>query len=427
MGMNMKREWILWNALGSPENIVKDERMEEIERKGYYWAYRILDGAICASVVVLIWGSALGLEGFGETVPTGLLCHLLLSLLLFTELGRFLYSCYHGTQELLGRRGGMPAFLGAVIGAGIWAVWGVRGYWGIRDARLWAAFIFGALFFGLLCHLAYFYYAWAAGEEDEARVRKAGKRTVRICAFLLAAYGLFTSAGGARMFFEDARISNGKLTEEEKESAAAVLEGKERYEELESVKLECFYSEAGEDETAPYQNGGITHSYYWITPENLYSIVLDPVTGGIYREGYRDADRNWYAAEGDSWNEWDEFQSEAGFQPYIGILDMQTDAVEEIRTTHQDGETVYTVTYGPDYETIQERVGGESESSKAGALEVYTLNEFGVMTDYMLEEYEISEEGEKICAQRRAFTLLNADLTENGEEVRELIGQYEQI
>ena len=33
MGMNMKREWILWNALGSPENIVKDERMEEIERK----------------------------------------------------------------------------------------------------------------------------------------------------------------------------------------------------------------------------------------------------------------------------------------------------------------------------------------------------------------------------------------------------------
>ena len=40
MGMNMKREWILWNALGSPENIVKDERMEEIERKGYYWAYR---------------------------------------------------------------------------------------------------------------------------------------------------------------------------------------------------------------------------------------------------------------------------------------------------------------------------------------------------------------------------------------------------
>ena len=49
------------------------------------------------------------------------------------------------------------------------------------------------------------------------------------------------------------------------------------------------------------------------------------------------------------------------------------------------------------------------------------------MTDYMLEEYEISEEGEKICAQRRAFTLLNADLTENGEEVRELIGQYEQI
>ena len=360
MGMNMKREWILWNALGSPENIVKDERMEEIERKGYYWAYRILDGAICASVVVLIWGSALGLEGFGEAVPTGLLCHLLLSLLFFTELGRFLYSCYHGTQELLGRRGGMPAFLGAVIGAGIWAVWGVRGYWGIRDARLWAAFIFGALFFVLLCHLAYFYYAWAAGEEDEARVKKAGKRTVRICAFLLAAYGLFTSAGGARMFFEDARISNGKLTEEEKESAAAVLEGKERYEELESVKLECFYSEAG-------------------------------------------------------------------FQPYIGILDMQTDAVEEIRTTHQDGETVYTVIYGPDYETIQERVGGESESSKAGALEVYTLNEFGVMTDYMLEEYEISEEGEKICAQRRAFTLLNADLTENGEEVRELIGQYEQI
>ena len=32
----MKREWILWNVLCAPEWIAGDERMKEIERKGYY-------------------------------------------------------------------------------------------------------------------------------------------------------------------------------------------------------------------------------------------------------------------------------------------------------------------------------------------------------------------------------------------------------
>ena len=57
-------------------------------------------------------------------------------------------------------------------------------------------------------------------------------------------------------------------------------------------------------------------------------------------------------------------------------------------------------------------------------MEEYILNEYGVVTGYTLEEYELSEEGERICARRRAFILQCANPKQNAAEVRELIGQY---
>ena len=80
--------------------------------------------------------------------------------------------------------------------------------------------------------------------------------------------------------------------------------------------------------------------------------------------------------------------------------------------------------YPRDYETFQEGVEGKENPADAGAVEEYILNEYGVVTSYTLEEYELSEKGERICARRRAFILRCADPERNKTEVRELIGQY---
>ena len=205
---------------------------------------------------------------------------------------------------------------------------------------------------------------------------------------------------------------------------AAIKEGRDRYGELESVKLECFYREIGEDENEPYQNGGIAHCYYWVTPDYLYTSVLDPVTGDVCREGWRDAELEWHVMLDGSWTQETDHSMGSTLQPYAGMLSFQTEAIERITEETRGGQTVYSVEYDRDYETFQEGSEGKENPADAGAVEEYILNEYGVVTGYTLEEYELSEEGERICARRRAFILQCANPEQNGAEVRKLIGQY---
>ena len=220
------------------------------------------------------------------------------------------------------------------------------------------------------------------------------------------------------------------LTEEEKGYADVIEWGREGYEKLESVKMECFYRDADAEENAVFQNGGIAHSFYWITPDMLYTMVLEPDTEEMYREFFRDSEMEWHIAEGKRWISEQDYQENRGSlsestQPYTGILSLQLEAIESITKERRDGQTVYTVEYGADYETVPERIGVVDESGIIGAMEEYTLNEYGVMTGYVLEEYELTGEGEKRCAERKAFTVLSADVEQNEAEVRKLVGQYE--
>ena len=239
----------------------------------------------------------------------------------------------------------------------------------------------------------------------------------------LAGYGVFAITGITHE-------NTGNLTEEEKGYADAIEWGREGYEKLESVKMECFYRDADAEENAVFQNGGIAHSFYWITPDMLYTMVLEPDTEEIYREFFRDSEMEWHIAEEKRWISERDYQENRGSlsentQPYTGILSLQLEAIESITKERRDGQTVYTVEYRSDYETAPERIGVVDESGIIGAMEEYTLNEYGVMTGYVLEEYELTGEGEKRCAERKAFTVLSADVEQNEAEVRELVGQYE--
>ena len=420
----MKREWILWNALCAPEWTAGDERMKEIERKGYYWSYRILSGILYAFVAVLYFWNIYLTDSPAVAVPLQLLTGLVLGIIAVIELGRFLYSCYHGTQECAGSKSGRRMFISNGILAGLWMLFGAWGYWGIRDIRAFIAAVLAALFYWFLCHLAYLPYAWSLEEETEKTAVRYGKVIAGICAVLLTVFALFAGYGILRTFSGNAIVFNGSLTEEEREAVAAIKEGRDRYGELESVKLECFYREIGEDENEPYQNSGIAHCYYWVTPDYLYTSVLDPVTGDVCREGWRDAELEWHVMVDGSWTQETDHSMGSTLQPYAGMLSLQTEAIEQITEETRGGQTVYTVEYGRDYETFQEGVEGKENPADAGAMEEYILNEYGVVTGYTLEEYELSEEGERICARRRAFILQCADPEQNGAEVRKLIGQY---
>ena len=49
----MKEERILWKALCSPEQITADERMEQLEFKGYYWGYHALLFLVYVSALLI--------------------------------------------------------------------------------------------------------------------------------------------------------------------------------------------------------------------------------------------------------------------------------------------------------------------------------------------------------------------------------------
>ena len=424
-GRKMKREWILWNVLCSSERGAGNERIEQIEKNGYCWSYRIFILVICILGFLLwIFPAFAVADGSDGMVPADSLWFMALLGISITEMARFLYSCFHGEQESFERTGGLWCFASQGILAGIWALAGAYGFWSLQDYRTWIAFALGAIVFWLLCHLAYLHYAMSTEEGKEKRAKTFGIAVVVICVLALAGYGVFAITGITHE-------NTGNLTEEEKGYADAIEWGREGYEKLESVKMECFYRDADAEENAVFQNGGIAHSFYWITPDMLYTMVLEPGTDEVYQEFFRDSEMEWHIAEGKSWISERDYQANGEMpyentQPYTGILPLQLEAIESITKERRDGQTVYTVEYGPDYETALERIDAVEVSGIVGAMEEYTLNEYGVMTGYVLEEYELTGEGEKRCAEWRAFTVLSVDAEQNEAEVRELVGQYEQ-
>lgn len=416
----MKREWILWNALVHPEQITWDERTEQVEARGYHWSYKSLEFLLCLLLLLCVFmaGAAGNAEKFSGIF---LAANVLVKVMVLLSLGRFLYSCYHGIQGNADRAGGLASFLGCCVLSGFLGTDGVRGFLWQSTRLSLVVFVVGALLYGILCHVAYLRYAAVAEEEAEGH---SGRLAFRLCLAVMAVYG-GTAVVGTCLFYTGARpLLEKDLTAQEWDWAKEIEEGRQRYMELESRKMECFYQAEGEDETAPYQNGNITHCLYWTVPDQLYTMVLDPKTGEVYRDYYRDSGREWYRKENGRWIPGKEAAGSGtgaegeAVQPQTEMMELQMDAVETITSTEYG---VYIVEYGPSYETIEEMVTGKKSEEFAGITETYWLNEFGVLTGYQEETYRYSEEGEKILEEYSSFTLLSADVEKNQKEVRELV------
>ena len=73
----MKRDWILWNVLCSPEQVAADERMEQIKKNGYCWSYRLLILVIGILAFLLRLFSVLTMaDGSHGMVPAESLWHI---------------------------------------------------------------------------------------------------------------------------------------------------------------------------------------------------------------------------------------------------------------------------------------------------------------------------------------------------------------
>lgn len=416
----MKRSWILWNALKEPEQIVSDERTEQMEAKEYRWSYKGLEFVLWLLLLLT------GVIGDAEVAAVVLRATgILLGAMVLLSLGRFLYSCSYGIQGNADRTGGMAGFLAGCAVSGLLGVWGIRGFlWGSTWRSL-TAFLLGALLYAVLCHLVYLPYAAQTEEEAEGH---SDRRVFWICLAVLAVWGTAASVGTYLFYTGERPLLGTNLSAEEWDWAKRIEKGRERYLELESTKTECFYGAEGEDKTDPYQNGSMTHALYWTVPEQLYTAVLDPETGEPYKEFYRNREQEWYTEENGRWVSQREAiengtsAEEEAVQPYTGMLELQMEAVKEIR---QKEPGVYVMEYGSSYEILEEMVTGRKSENFAGITETYRLNEYGILTGYQAETYRYSEEGEKVPSEYISFELLSADVEKNQKEIREMMKKYE--
>ncbi|MCI8559063.1 MAG: hypothetical protein HFI19_15160 [Lachnospiraceae bacterium] len=69
-------------------------------------------------------------------------------------------------------------------------------------------------------------------------------------------------------------------------------------------------------------------------------------------------------------------------QPICGLLDITPKTVEVITKEYQDGKTCYTIIYNNKYKQVAGSLENSDEIKEAKTTESYTINEYGVLTEY---------------------------------------------
>lgn len=429
----MKKEWILWNALKEPESIIKDERMEQIERKSYYWCYRTLIRMLV--LILVFWPGILDLSKayLGENaVQKVLFQFLIFTVISVIETGRFLYSCYYGNQEFYenGKGKGKGNFFACSLFMGVYA-WLI--FWisyGAGHPLSWGMGALGILLFAALCHLSYLHYAWITDEATEEKGRKSEKWIPAVCIIILALYYISIFMIG---FQKQAPTS---LTKEEQQMIQEVQRGIDNYHYLENYKIDYAFETDIESEVID-----LPHAKYLVSQGECYTQVLDPENEDtVYREYYRkDPDTlEWYMADQGKWiseEEWLQAYTEEwttdtidqtfhNTQPICGLLDINPKTVEVITKEYQDGKTCYTIIYNNKYKQVAGSLKNSDEIKEAKATESYTINEYGVLTEYeRIETGTIKATGEP-CTMHRSFTIQSANREAIQSEINNLKNQY---
>lgn len=433
----MKREWILWNVLQKPEEIRQDERMEQIEWKSYFWCYKALLVVLFLSTIIRsIVAVFLAYENSSRE-PFLFVGLWICAGAMVIESGRFLYNCYHGTQEFSDWYSGKTIFLSYGIFSGFWGWLLFAMAFGMKNGCTWLIWPLGTVFYWLLCHLAYLHFAWSIQEETEKWAFWYGKWFPTVCGLLLVLYyGMIGTVSSANIVSHDSVSQNSSLTEEEICWIQEIDKGREHYYDLESCKMECMYFIDTQESAPVYQDGSIAHAYYWTTPDYRYTQILNvPEDDSVYREFYEDATGEWYGVLDGEWipiEDYWEVQMQAdpedasvwAMEPCTGILEIDFSEVESVKKEYQDGVRIYTVQYGDSYKTYGERLNIKDGKGAARAVEQYTLNEYGVLVAYEIEETGVLKETGQPYTERKAFTLWNVKREENEKEILRQIQQY---
>ena len=179
----------------------------------------------------------------------------------------------------------------------------------------------------------------------------------------------------------------------------------------------------------------LPHANYLVSQGECYTQVLDPENEDtVYREYYRkDPDTlEWYMADQGKWiseEEWLQAYTEEwttdmldhtfhNTQPICGLLDVTPKTVEVITKEYQDGKTCYTIIYNNKYKQVAGSLENSDEIKEAKATESYTINEYGVLT-----EYERIETG-TIKATGEPCTIQSANREAIQSEINNLKKQY---
>ena len=436
----MKEERILWKALCSPEQITADERMEQLEFKGYYWGYHALLFLVYVSALLIgqchVWMESDAMRSFFSLI-------LLFGTLILVENGRFLYSCYHGIQEFsdprLKKNGrGKVTFFSAGITAGVWGTLNLGFLFGWKHPLPWIASAAGCFFYWLLCHLAYFHYALVSEREEPLKGR-AGK-TALICGLGLVLYvavPLVLGIQGAGYY-----AGNGVFWGEEKNTAAKetrelweeIEKGRQRFGELDNRKTEsAYFTDLKEGpEIYEFPDGRVTaRALHWYTSGGIsYERLLGPEDSGqSLWEMYWDGEEAYVAAE-DTWmTERDYLNAKENTEAFLwngppGTMGQDPMLIADIAREFRGTDTFYTVRYKEDCGISFWGTGSEDGRRPKQATEHYTLNEFGILVSYDCEIRGLQKDGQTPYVERSSQKLLSASQKEIEAEVQSLLAQY---
>ncbi|ROR27384.1 hypothetical protein EDD66_10681 [Mobilisporobacter senegalensis] len=419
----------LWYSLQHPEPVVYDERMEAIENRSYIWGFHIYTIIITSVSIFIMFSNS------DENIK--ILFMFLLSVRLFIELGKTLYRCYYGILEVDNKkRSGMFHVLNGCIASGVFTMFYIVPF-SNYISKLWyiVVFVVGfAVFYGL-CHITYAQYL-KSNEDDFNERKKEHSQTIGIlCAIVL---GIFLIGLGpvVNLAIDKDRIIN-TFTKEEADALGKIQKASDAYYNLDVYKLECFYSISKEDNKPVYSNLIPGHSYYWQGSKESFALILDDNNSNnpVFQANYlrdKESNQEWNIYHDGKWfSEMDYIQNpdipgdvdeRYAIMPVTGILDIDPKSVEDISIESNENGYRYTVTFNEKYMKVEEYLGRTDKvKSKRHAVEIYTVNDFGVMTGYELKLTTYDEDTNEPTLVRMRFNLLSVDKDKINGEIKELV------
>lgn len=416
----------LWDSLQHPEPVIFDERMEAIDNRSYIWGFRIY------SIIIIIGCLLFPLAYPDSENNIGFFALLVMGIFILFE--KTLYRCYYGILEVENKkRSGMYNVVSDCIAIGLCSTYYLYPF---RDSisKIWygVAFFIGFIFYYSLCHITYAQYLKSNDEDFNGRKKEYSQAIGILCAVLL---GIYLIGPVVNYAINKDRIVT-TLSKQELDALDQIQKASDAYYDLEVYKSECFYSNSGEGNRTVYSNFQPNHSYYWQGSKESFALVLDdnnpnnPVYQANYLEDY-ESNMEWniynegrWILETDYLENSDipgDIETKRAYLPFTGTWDIDPETVEDILIEGNEEGYIYKVIFNDKYLTVSERLDDLENNNKRQAIEIYTVNDFGVMIGYELQLTTYNEGSDESKFENMKFKLLNVNKVKIDGEIHDLV------